>query len=103
MNADTKSNILEELIETIGDVFMQTYSLRVAEELTYIVVIGDCEGSELELKASSNISPHALTLPGTRMCQLLTAGASTCTGWSVNREFCESGSKVRKELERLQN
>ena len=41
---------LEELIETIGNAFKQTYSPRVPAELTYIVVIGDC--SELEVKTS---------------------------------------------------
>ena len=41
---------LEELIETMGNAFKETYSPRVPAELTYIVVIGDC--SELEVKTS---------------------------------------------------
>ena len=39
---------LEELIKTIGDAHMQTYSPRAPAELSYIVVIGDRKRLELE-------------------------------------------------------
>ena len=41
---------LDELIETVGGAFKETYLPRVPSELTYIVAIGDCR--ELEVKAS---------------------------------------------------
>ena len=43
---------LEELIETMGDAFKETYSPRVPAQLTKIVVIGD--SCKLEVEASDD-------------------------------------------------
>ena len=50
-----------ELIKTIGNAFMQTYSPCAPAELTYIVVIGD--SSTLEVKASDESGSEVIELP----------------------------------------
>ena len=52
---------LEELIETMGNAFKETYSPRAPAELTYIVVIGD--GSKLEVEASDESGSEFIELP----------------------------------------
>ena len=52
---------LEELIETMGNAFKETYSPRMPAELTYIVVI--CKGSKLELKSSDESDSELIELP----------------------------------------
>ena len=52
---------LEELIETMGDTFKETYSPRAPAKLTYIVVIGD--SSKLEVEASDDSVSEFIELP----------------------------------------